>query len=330
LVLYLLLGKFLPDSKCKYTFAAIINKQQKFNTMKYVITGSTGHISKPLAQQLAAAGHQVTVVSSNAAKTDEIKALGAQAAIGNLNDLDFITRTFTGADAVYVMIPPPAAGVTNWFASQQQIADNYVAALKAAQTKYAVVLSSVGADKRKGIGPVDEVGYLEEQLLKQSDTKVHFLRPGYFYPNLFGQLGLIKGAGIVGSAQPADFKLVLADPGDIADAAANSLQNPPAGNFTIEYIASDDTATWADVTKALGAAIGKPELPYVQFTDEQSQGGMQQAGFSPTVVEGYLAMGKAMREGRMLADYWNTPVKTIGKVKLADFAKQFAAVYSAS
>lgn len=307
----------------------IIKQTKKLKCMKYVVTGSTGHISKPLTAKLVAAGHTVTVVSHSAARADEIKGLGAEAAIGSLNDLDFITRKFTGADAVYIMIPPPPPTVTNWLESQKAIADNYVAALKAAQVKYAVVLSSIGAHKRKGVGPVDGTAYLEEELLKQSETKVHVLRPGYFYPNLFGQLGIIKGAGIVGSAQPADTKLVLVDPSDIAEAAAAKLLSPPAGNYTIEYIASEDTATWADVTKALGAAIGKPELPYVQFTDEQSEGGMKQAGFAPTIVEGYLAMGKAMRSGDMFEHYWTTPEVTRGKVKLGDFAKVFAGVYNA-
>ena len=36
--------------------------------MKYVVTGSLGNISKPLAEKLVAAGHDVTVVSSKAEK----------------------------------------------------------------------------------------------------------------------------------------------------------------------------------------------------------------------------------------------------------------------
>jgi uncharacterized protein YbjT (DUF2867 family) len=37
--------------------------------MKIIVTGSTGNISKPLAQTLVAAGHNVTVISSNADKS---------------------------------------------------------------------------------------------------------------------------------------------------------------------------------------------------------------------------------------------------------------------
>ncbi len=36
--------------------------------MKIVITGSLGNVAKPLTEQLAANGHQITVISSNEAK----------------------------------------------------------------------------------------------------------------------------------------------------------------------------------------------------------------------------------------------------------------------
>jgi len=74
--------------------------------MKIILTGSLGHIGKPLAQQLINAGHQVTVISSKVGKQTEIEALGATAAIGLLEDQDFLAAVFTGADAVYTMVPP--------------------------------------------------------------------------------------------------------------------------------------------------------------------------------------------------------------------------------
>ncbi len=87
--------------------------------MNYVISGSLGNISKPLTKTLLANGHRVTVISSNPERAAEITALGAKAAIGSVEDISFLTHTFTGADAVYTMIPP------NWSAPnwKQHIAD---------------------------------------------------------------------------------------------------------------------------------------------------------------------------------------------------------------
>jgi uncharacterized protein YbjT (DUF2867 family) len=74
--------------------------------MKYVITGSLGNISKPVVKQLVTAGHDVIVISSNADKKVEIENTGAKAAIGSVEDRAFLTQAFSGADAVYLMIPP--------------------------------------------------------------------------------------------------------------------------------------------------------------------------------------------------------------------------------
>ncbi len=49
--------------------------------MKITVTGSLGNISKPLAQELIAKGHDLTIISSKAEKQQEIEALGAKAAV---------------------------------------------------------------------------------------------------------------------------------------------------------------------------------------------------------------------------------------------------------
>ncbi len=72
--------------------------------MKITITGSIGNIGKPLTQELVQRGHQVTVISSNSEKRPAIEALGASAAIGSLEDVDFLTSTLTGADALFAMV----------------------------------------------------------------------------------------------------------------------------------------------------------------------------------------------------------------------------------
>lgn len=297
--------------------------------MKYAITGSIGHISKPIVTRLVAEGHEVTVLTSSNSRAAEIESLGAKAAVGSVEDRGFVTNSLAGADAVYLMIPPNF-GVTDWIAYQQQVADNYVAAIAANNITKVVMLSSVGAHMGQGTGPVDGLAYLENALATHPEINVLKLRPSYFYYNLFNQIGMIKHLGFMGSTQPADFKIILVHTNDIAEAATNALLGLDFKGQTVQYIASEDSLTWETLAKTLGAAIGKPELPYVEFTDEQSYQGMLQAGLSPVIAEGYRAMGQALRSGEMQADYWQNRPATLGKVKLADFAKEFVAAYQAS
>jgi uncharacterized protein YbjT (DUF2867 family) len=297
--------------------------------MNYIITGSTGHISKPLTEQLIAGGHHVTVITSQS-KTNDIQAIGAHAAVGSIEDRDFLIRSFSGTDCVYLMIPPKWS-VADWFAYQKVVADNYIAAVQANNTRYVVILSSLGADMRNGCGPVDGTAYLEEQSKRLEKSNVLILRPSYFFYNLFSQIGMIKHAGFVGSTQPSDFKLILTHPSDIANVAAEHMLSPTfTGHGNIQNIASDDSNTWAQITKVLGDAIGKPELPYVEMTDEQAREGMLSAGLSQTIADGYEAMGKALRGGKMQADYWQNRPINLGEIKIKDFAKEFAAAYNAA
>jgi uncharacterized protein YbjT (DUF2867 family) len=81
--------------------------------MKIVVTGSLGNISQPLTKQLVDNGHSVVVVSRNPERQAAIEALGAIPAIGSMEDVEILTKTFTGADAVYVMQTLPEDGFFN-------------------------------------------------------------------------------------------------------------------------------------------------------------------------------------------------------------------------
>ena len=59
-------------------------RKTKTKSMNVTITGSLGHIGKPLAQELVQKGISVTVISSNPEKQADIESIGAIAAIGSL------------------------------------------------------------------------------------------------------------------------------------------------------------------------------------------------------------------------------------------------------
>jgi uncharacterized protein YbjT (DUF2867 family) len=293
--------------------------------MNYVITGSIGHISKPLTQQLVAAGHTVTVITSNAERVAKIEELGAKALVGSVDDAGFLESAFTGADAVYLMIPPKPNVEGDWYTYQTKVADNYINALVKNNIKNAVVLSSIGAHLRRGAGPIDGVGYLESKLDELTDVNAVYLRPSYFFYNLLAQIGMIKHMGIMGGNFSGN--LVLVDPSDIANVAAEKIQNIGTGKEVV-YISGDERPV-SEIASVIGNAIGKPDLAWVEFTDEQQYGGMKQAGLPDTVAEGYTTMGKSLREGKMQGHYHEVNPAKNGKLKLEDFVHTFVAVYNA-
>ena len=294
--------------------------------MKYTLIGSLGNITKPVAETLIQAGHEVKIITSKQGNTAAITELGATPLTGSIEDASFLTNAFTGADAVYLMIPPKW-DMADWLTYQQQVADNYAAAIKKSDVKHVVLLSSIGAHLGKGTGPIDGLAYLESKLNELTDVNAVYLRPGYFYFNLFSMIPLIKNAGIMGTNQPADQKMVLAHPKDIATVAAEKLLRLNFKGKQVQYIGSDEK-TWAEITTTLTKAIGKENTPWIEFTDQQAHDGMLQAGLPETIASGYTNMGAAFRGGEAQADYWKNHPAQLGEVKLDEFAAVFAATYN--
>lgn len=297
--------------------------------MNYVITGGAGNISKPLSLSLLQKGHQVTVIGRSKANLQELIDAGAKTAIGSVDDVDFLTQSFTGADAVYAMVPPNF-GVADWKAYIGTVGENYARAIAASAVKQVVFLSSVGADLSDGCGPVTGLYRAEQALQKLKEVNIVYLRPPYFYNNLFANIGLIKNMGIMGSnfSSPAG-KFPIVAPIDIAEVAASYLLNPNFQGHQVHYLSSDETST-DEIAAAIGKAIGKPDLKWVQFSDEQTLNGMLQAGLPEEIAKNYTEMGAAIQSGKMQAHYFDNRPTKLGKIKLADFAAQFAAVYTNS
>ncbi len=294
--------------------------------MKIIVTGSLGHISKPVAEKLIASKHNVTVISSNAERKPDIEALGATAAIGSVSDLAFLTETFKGADAVYTMVPPTFAAA-DWKAHIAGIGKLYAKAITAAGVKNVVNLSSIGAHMPDGCGPVSGLYHVEQALNALDGVNVKHLRPGFFYYNFFANIGMIKHMGFIGGNYGEGAKLVIADTSDIAEAAANELANLNFTGKSVRYIVSDEKTT-NEVAEILGKAIGKPDLKWVNFSDADTIGGMLQNGIPDDVAKNYAEMGAAMRSGNMAAEYKVSRTATFGKTNLEAFAPVFAAAYA--
>jgi len=288
--------------------------------MKLTITGSLGNISKPLAEILIAVGHEVTIITSNADKVSAIEALGARAAVGSVEDVAFLTNAFTGKDAIYTMVPPNfgASNIREFIAG---VGKKYAEAIKASGVKKVVNLSSIGADLDGGTGPISGLHDVEQTYSQLDGVAIKHLRPAFFYVNFYANVDMIKHAGILGSNYGAETPLVLVHPQDIADAAAEELQQDFTGH-SVRYIASDES-TAADVARTLGAAIGKPELPWVEFTDEEALQGMIQAGLPEVMAQSYVEMGDATRSRKLYEHYFNNKPASFGKIKLEDFAQEF-------
>ncbi|RYZ93723.1 MAG: NAD-dependent dehydratase, partial [Moraxellaceae bacterium] len=195
--------------------------------MKIILTGSLGHISKPLAAQLIQNGHDVSIISSIKDRREDITKLGAKPIIGSLEDAKFVTDAFFGADAVYTMVPPNDYTNPNLdlLAYYEQLGHNYAHAIKANSIKRVVNLSSIGAHLEHGSGILLGAHRVEQILDAVSQgVAITHIRPTSFYYNLFAYIPSIRQANVIAVNHGESHTLSWVAPIDIADAVAAELQ----------------------------------------------------------------------------------------------------------
>ena len=305
--------------------------------MKIIVTGSLGNISKPLTEILVKQGHMVTVVSSDSKKQAAIKELGATPAIGSISDISFLTNTFKSADAVYAMIPLSFTepDLSDYL---RRMAQNYADALKEAGTKRIVLTSGWAADLVRG----ENV----EDVFEGLDASITIMRPASFYTNFYQSMDLIKGKGFIGKFLTlrycglwalltgrtgllmgnygGDDRVVFVSPKDIAEAVAEELLLYPE-KTTIRYVGSEEM-TCNEAAGVIGAAVGKPWLKWVLLSDKEMLQGLKMAKVPEKLAGTLVEMQAVMHSGKTL-DSFHRSRPEMGKIKLADFAKEFAEVY---
>jgi uncharacterized protein YbjT (DUF2867 family) len=302
--------------------------QYKKQIMKIIVTGSLGHISQPLTKTLLQKGHDVTVISSRPENQTAIEALGATAAIGTLEDVPFLTAVFTGADAVYAMVPPNnyfdhSLDLTGYYA---RLGHNYASAIERSGVKRVVNLSTIGAHLEKGSGIL--IGaHKVQQILDglPAEVSITHMRPTSFYYNLYGYVDMIRNGGVIMANYGAGDIVPWVAPADIAAAVAEEITAPPAGR-KVRYVASEEMSC-NEVAGILGAAIGKPDLKWVIVPDEQMLNGLTAKGMAPHIAAGLVEMYGALHTGLLAEDYYRNRPAVMGQVKMADFAKEFAAAF---
>ncbi|SMP33633.1 NAD(P)H-binding protein [Chryseobacterium profundimaris] len=299
--------------------------------MKIVLTGSLGNIGKPLAKLLVKAEHQVTVISSKVERVTEIESLGAVAAIGTIQNVEFLTETFKDADAIYLMEAWEGIGSLfdkdiDFLAEFKKIAQNYVTAVRQSGVKKIIHLSSIGAHSDQGSGSL-LVHYHVEQILQMlpEDVSIKFMRPVGFFSNMYRWLPTIQSQGKIIQSYGGERKEPWVSPYDIAMTVADEMEKPFIGR-TVHYIASDEVSP-DEIASALGKAIGKPDLEWKVIPGEKLLDQMLSAGINEWIAKGMVAMQKAQGSGSLYEDFYASQPR-FGKVRLEEFAKEFAQTYN--
>jgi uncharacterized protein YbjT (DUF2867 family) len=275
----------------------------------YAIIGATGHTGSLVAETLLAKGERVRAVGRSKDRLAKLARNGAETVEGDIVDSGFLTKAFTGVRAVYFMVPPMPTS-DDYRAFQRQVIEAGAKALEATRVHYAVALSSFGADKESGTGPVAGLHELEQRFRRIPTLKALYLRAGYFMENLLPQIDVIQNFGMMAGPIRADLPLPMVATADVGARAAESLLKLDfSGHETHELLGERDI-TYNEAARIVGAALGLPNLNYVQLPPDQFIQALAQMGVSKNFAALIVEMADALNDGRMAALEARTPANS--------------------
>ena len=292
------------------------------------IMGSTGNIGSKIANMLIEKGERVRVIGRSAERLTSLVDQGAEAAVGDVSDVAFLTGAYKGADAVFAMIPP-AYSAKNFRSYYNEIGANIVTAIQGSGIQYVVFLSSHGAQLDEKTGPIKGLYDVEQRLNDIDGVNMLYLRPTFFMENLLANIGLIKSMGINGGGIKGDLKFAMVATKDIAAAAAEHLIKKNFSGKTVQQLLGERDVSMVEATRAIGEKIGKPDLGYVQFSGEEEKKGLMDFGMSDDASDQLVELSKAINDGLIAVNRPRTPENTT-RTSIEAFAEFFAQVYAMS
>ena len=200
---------------------------------------------------------------------------------------------------------------------EAEVGDSLVSAVRKNALKHAVVLSSYGADKPDGTGPVVGLHNLEKKLEGVAGLNALYLRAGYFMENLLAQIWVINTIGFMAGPVRADVPLPMIATRDVGAVAAEAMLKLNFEGKKTRELQGPRDVSYAEAAGAIGGAIGKPGLIYQQLPAAQLRPAFQQMGLSPTNADFLLELAEGininhlrMLEPRSSANSTPTTLKT--------------------
>ncbi|MBI2385599.1 MAG: NmrA family NAD(P)-binding protein [Elusimicrobia bacterium] len=270
------------------------------------VTGATGHVGKAIVTKLKEAGHEARKVSRTSGVPDD--------------DLVALTNAFTGADAVFLMIPPDFKAPSLRKRSDE-LGAKLAAAVKAAGVRRVVFLSSLNAHLHAGTGPILGLHDMEERLNALDIPELVHLRPAYFMENLLGGVDYVSRHGRYAAALRPDIAIPMIATPDIGAKAAELLAEEPFLQPRVRELLGPREYTMTEAARILGRAIGKPDLGYAQQSYDEARRSMLDLGLTEGYADAMIELSRHMNEVLIEGTEVRSPLNTT-PTTLESFAQE--------
>ncbi|MDF2743037.1 MAG: azoreductase [Actinomycetia bacterium] len=276
------------------------------------VMGAAGNVGSKVTALLLGQGRPVRVLEHRR-KLDTLGARGAEVVTGDLADPGDLGVLLKDVEAALVLLPDVVTD-PEFTATRSRMSRAIADALAGSGVRQVVALSTVAAGQAGATGPAAGLRELEQRLSGLQGTGVLVLRSPFYMENLLAGLPLIQAQGINGSAIDGDLELPMIATRDVAREAAQALLHREPGGYRVRLLVGPEDVSLRAASQAIGRRLGRPELPYVQFSPDALRGALLGAGLSEegaaAMVELQLALNRqrSFRAVRDAADV-TTPTR---------------------
>jgi uncharacterized protein YbjT (DUF2867 family) len=272
--------------------------RRKVNGM-IVVTTPTGGIGRQLLdtllEQAPARGEQLRVVVRDPAKLSDSVRERVDVVPGSHSDPEVVDRAFTGADAVFWLVPPD---------SQKSLDDAYSGFTRPAAEAFAkhrvghvVGISALG----RGTPVADSAGLVTatlamDDLIASTGVAYRALANPSFMDNLLDEVDAIRQNGIFSGTVVADRKAPSVATRDIAAVAAGLLLDRSwTGTGEVPLLGPEDLSP-DDMARTMTEVLGRP-VRYERQALEDLATTLLGYGLGKEFVQGLVDMMRAKDEG---------------------------------
>jgi uncharacterized protein YbjT (DUF2867 family) len=259
--------------------------------MRIAVTTPTGNVGRHVVRALVRAGTRPLLLLRDPSRVDpDLRDLVDTAPIDQF-DVDRTVAATEGVDALFWV--DPTVGGEDPLAAYAKATEAVTAAVTRNGIGRVVFQSSIGAERRHGVGEIDGLA-ATEVALDGTDADVTHLRCGYFFVNLLLGLDGLR-SGTIEVILPLDQPLAFVAPRDIAEVAAGRLLGGWTGRV-VQAVHGPEDLTWAQVAEILTRATGRT-ITATRIGDDEQRSRMRDAGMPDGMIDSIMGMSTGMRDG---------------------------------
>jgi uncharacterized protein YbjT (DUF2867 family) len=259
-----------------------------------VVTTPTGTIGQQVLEHLLDRGEPIRVIVRDPSRLPLHTRTRVEVVQGSHGDTDVVNQAFTGADAVFWVVPP-APHAERVEAAYVDFTRPAFDALRSRGVRRVVGVSALGRGVARNAGLVS-ASLAMDDLIASTGVSFRALTLPSFMDNILRQTEPIKSRGMFFSPISGDRKLPTCATRDIATVAARLLLDPSwSGQDSVPVLGPEDLSC-NDMAQIISEVLGKP-VRFQQIPGEAYKARLTEHGMSEAMAQGMVDMMAAKNEG---------------------------------